>query len=132
MSRPEDLAIGPPRSAAGTDPVFAEPWHAEVLAVAHGLRVSGLFSASDWAAALGAALRANEARGEPDTDATYYAAALAALERLVTERSQVTGAAHGARIEAWRRAYLRTPHGRPVELEAGLEPEAPSPDLRTD
>jgi len=24
------------------------------------------------------------------------------------------------RVEAWRRAYLNAPHGRPVELSAGL------------
>ena len=122
MSRPEPAAIRP-RDQSPDAPVFAEPWHAQVLAVAHGLSVSGLFSAGDWATALGAALRESEARGEPDTDETYYAAALIALERLVAARSPLTGDAHPARIEAWRRAYLRTPHGKPVELSAGLDPE---------
>ncbi len=126
MSRPEPAGIRP-RDGNPDAPVFAEPWHAQVLAVAHGLSVSGLFSASDWATALGAALREGEARGEPDTDETYYAAALTALERLVAERSPTTGDAHPARIEAWRRAYLRTPHGKPVELGAGLDPAEPPP-----
>jgi len=124
LSRPEPAAIQP-RDGNPDGPVFAEPWHAQVLAVAHGLSVSGVFSASDWASALGAALRESEARGEPDTDETYYAAALTALERLVAARSPATGAAHPGRIEAWRRAYLRTPHGKPVELAAGLDAAAP-------
>ena len=122
MSRPEPVAIRP-RDRNRDTPVFAEPWHAQVLAVAHGLSVSGLFSASDWATTLGAALRESEAHGEPDTDETYYVAALTALERLVAARSPGTGDAHPARIEAWRRAYLRTPHGKPVELAAGLAPD---------
>jgi len=122
LSRPEPAAIWP-REGKPDAPVFAEPWHAQVLAVAYGLSVSGLFSASDWATALGAALRQSEERGEPDTDETYYAAALVALEKLVAERAPATGDAHPARIEAWRRAYLRTPHGKPVELAAGLDPE---------
>jgi len=122
LNRPEPASIRP-REGNPDAPVFAEPWHAQVLAVAHGLSVSGLFSASDWATALGAALREREACGAPDTDETYYAAALAALERLVAERSPGAGDAHPARVEAWRRAYLRTPHGQPVELAAGLDPE---------
>jgi len=126
LSRPEAAAIRP-REGNPDAPVFAEPWHAQVLAVAHGLSASGLFSASDWATALGAALRDGEARGEPDTDETYYAAALTALERLVAERSPATGVALAGRIEAWRRAYLATPHGKPVELAAGIDPERTIP-----
>lgn len=122
MSRPDEAAIAP-REGKADAPVFAEPWHAQVLAVAYGLSVSGLFSAADWATAFGAALRESRAHGEPDTDKTYYAAALVALEKLVAERAPATGDAHPARIEAWRRAYLRTPHGKPVELAAGLDPE---------
>jgi nitrile hydratase accessory protein len=105
--------------------VFAEPWHAEVLALADGLVQAGLFSAADWAEALGASLRDSAARGLPDNDGTYYAAALAALEGLVAARSPETGAAQPERIAAWRRAYLRTPHGQPVELATGLDPHGP-------
>lgn len=124
MSRPEPPAIAP-RAGGEDGPVFAEPWHAAVLALADGLVRAGLFSAADWAATLGAALRESAAGGAPDNDETYYAAALAALEQLVSARSPETGAAHPERIAAWRRAYLRTPHGQPVELAAGLDPHGP-------
>ena len=53
-------------------------------------------------------------RGEPDTEETYYQAVLAALERLVGEKSPETGGSLVDRVEAWRRAYLYTPHGQPV------------------
>ena len=52
MSGPE-AALLPREPAAGT-PVFAEPWHAEVLAVAFALTRDGIFSAGEWADALGA------------------------------------------------------------------------------
>jgi nitrile hydratase accessory protein len=121
---PADSAEIAPRRKGGEAPVFAEAWHAEVLAVAHGLTLAGLFSAAAWSSALGAALSERTAAGESDSDETYYAAALAALERLVAERSPETGAAHPERIAAWRRAYLRTPHGQPVELAAGIDPDS--------
>ena len=119
MSRRDALAIDP-RVDGDDDAVrFAEPWHAQVLAIANGLTEAGLFSRGDWATALGAALRRAEAEGQADDEATYYAAALAALEGLVAARSPEAGASLEERIETWRRAYLRTPHGHPVELAAG-------------
>ncbi len=129
MNRPEPPAILP-REGESDGPLFAEPWHAEILAIVHGLNVAGLFSPDDWATALGAALRQAEARGAPDDQQTYYAAALVALERLVAERSPATGTALEPRVEAWRRAYLRTPHGQPVLLAAGLAPAAASDHVR--
>ncbi len=118
MNEPELAPIGRRGSAPG-GPVFDEPWHAEVLAVANVLIRGGLFSSGGWAAALGEALRAAEARHDPDTQDTYHRAALAALEGLVAARSPETGRALAGRLEDRRRAYLDTPHGRPVLLSAG-------------
>jgi nitrile hydratase accessory protein len=111
-----------PREPEPGAPVFAEPWHAQVLAIADTLTRNGLFPAADWAAALGAAIGEAATRGEPDNDETYYRAALAALEALLRRAVPDTAAALEPRVEAWRRAYQRTPHGRPVELAAGLAP----------
>jgi nitrile hydratase accessory protein len=111
-----------PREPAAGAPVFAEPWHAEVLAIAHALTQSGLFTAGDWAEALGAQIRRSEMAGAPDSEASYYRAALAALERLVGTGSPETGGSLEERVEAWRRAYLNTPHGQPVTLAAGAGP----------
>ena len=46
---------------------------------------------------------------------------LAALERLLAESGAVARDELDARERQWERAYLRTPHGRPVELAAGME-----------
>ena len=92
--------------------VFQEAWHAQTLAAAHALEQSGSFTKAEWAAALGAALRRAEAAGAPDTEETYYLAALEALEAL----APMTQADLDARKTAWEEAYLRTPHGQPVVL----------------
>jgi nitrile hydratase accessory protein len=109
--------IGPLAREDGA-PVFGEPWQAQVLAIAASLAEHGLFSASDWAEALGAELRRADSQGAPDTRETYYAAALAALEGLLAARG-IDRRAVAETTEAWRRAYLATPHGLPVELKAG-------------
>ena len=122
MSGPE-AALLPREPAAGT-PVFAEPWHAEVLAVAFALTRDGIFSAGEWADALGAEIARATAAGTPDTETGYYGAALKALESLVSAKLPSTGVALAERIEAWRCAYLNTPHGQPVTLAAAALPMA--------
>jgi len=121
LSAPEGGAILPREPVTGA-PVFAEPWHAEVLAIAHALTRAGMFTAGDWADALGSEIRRREAAGERDSDDTYYRAALAALERLAGAGSPETGGSLEERVEAWRRAYLNTPHGRPVTFAAAAGP----------
>ena len=91
---------------------FAEPWHAQVLANAQALIRAGRISAGDWAEALGAALQDAEAKGAPDTEETYYLAALAALETVTPIDSETLA----TRKADWEDAYRRTPHGKPVVL----------------
>jgi nitrile hydratase accessory protein len=99
-------------------PVFAEPWQARAFALAVKLSEAGVFSWSEWAAALGAELAAAGRRGEPDNGSRYYRHWLAALERLVTAKNIVAQPMLLAREEEWAAAYQRTPHGRPVTLSA--------------
>ena len=40
-------------------------------------------------------------------------------ERLADEKGLVRDGELGARKAAWKRAFLNTPHGQPVVLEAG-------------
>ena len=107
-----------PREASRGAPVFALPWHAEVLGIANVLIGTGMFSTSEWAASLGAEVARLGRGGEPDTEETYYRAALSALERLIQEKSPETAGSLVDRVEAWRRAYHNTPHGQPVTLAA--------------
>jgi nitrile hydratase accessory protein len=116
LSAPDDRLL--PRDAGPGSPVFSMPWHAEALSIANALTAAGMFSPAEWAVTLGAELANCVKAGLPDTEDTYYHAVLAALERLTVEKSPSTGGMIEERVEAWRRAYLNTPHGQPVTLEA--------------
>ena len=116
IPEPESLAALP-RDAG--EPVFAEPWQAQAFALAVKLSEQGHFTWKEWAAALADELKAAASRGEPDDGSRYYHHWLAALERLVTAKGLADPAALLARKEAWAEAYRRTPHGKPVELDAG-------------
>ena len=56
--------------------------------------------------------------GDPDLGDTYYDHWLGALERLAREKGATDANAMAERKDAWRRAYLNTPHGQPVHLSA--------------
>ncbi len=99
-------------------PVFAEPWHAEAFALAVQLCEGGLFTWAEWTDTISAEIAAAGAAGDPDLGDTYYAHWLHALERLVQEKGATDGNALARRKEAWRRAYLNTPHGKAVALSA--------------
>ena len=118
IREPESLAALPrlPRDPEG--PVFAEPWEAQAFALAVKLSEQGHFTWKEWAAALADELKAAASRGEPDDGSRYYHHWLAALERLVTAKGLADPSALLARKEAWAEAYRRTPHGKPVKLDA--------------
>ena len=122
MSRPEEtlrLETLPrlPRDEGG--PVFAEPWQAQAFALAVKLSEQGHFTWKEWAATLADGLKSAAERGEPDDGTHYYEHWLAALERLVTAKGLTDERALHERKEAWADAYRHTPHGKPVELDAG-------------
>ncbi len=106
---------GQPRDEAG--PVFEEPWEAQAFALALKLHEAGHFTWSEWAEALGAEIKAAQARGDPDLGDTYYRHWLAALERLAAEKGLVRAGDLAARKAAWKQAFLDTPHGQPVALD---------------
>jgi nitrile hydratase accessory protein len=105
-----------PRPAAG--PVFNEPWEAHAFALAVRLSESGCFTWPEWASALSHEIRAAQERGDPDLGHSYYHHWLNTLEGLCTEKGLLSSTAMQHRKEQWRRAYLHTPHGQPIELSA--------------
>ena len=115
MNRPE---LGFLKAKDG-EPAFGEPWHAETLAIADCLVKRGVISLKRWTKTLGAEIAAR--KSAPDDRETYFRAVLAALERALMENGAVTRAELDAREHQWERAYLNTPHGKPVELAAGAE-----------
>jgi nitrile hydratase accessory protein len=105
-----------PRDASG--PVFREPWEAQAFAIAVSLREHGVFSAQEWAQALGAEIKRAQAGGDPDRGDTYYHHWLAALERLLAEKRLADENVLSRYRYGWKRAAARTPHGMPIELTA--------------
>lgn len=106
----------PNDALAPNAPVFQEPWHAQVLALADTLIQQGSFTADQWATTLGAALKQATQNNTPDTSETYYQCAVEALETLIATNTDITAKDQTNRKEAWTQAYLNTPHGQPVKL----------------
>ena len=93
------------------EPVFREPWEAQVFSIAVALSERGVFTWSEWADVL-AGVIADPASSE----LSYYDQWLRALEKLVTARRLVDETELDERRSAWRAAALATPHGKPVVL----------------
>ena len=105
---------GLPRDEGG--PVFREPWEAQVFALAVALNQKGLFTWTEWAAALAVEIKRAQAAGDPDLGNTYYRHWLAALERILAAKGIASAAILERYRDAWDRAADRTPHGSPIEL----------------
>jgi nitrile hydratase accessory protein len=88
---------------------FTEPWEAQAFALAVSLQDRGVFTAAEWADALGAQI----ARAP---DQPHYRQWLAALEHLVTEKGLTDADTLSRYADAWGRAAKRTQHGTPIEL----------------
>ena len=116
MNLPED-ALGPLQRKDG-DPTFDEAWQAQSLAIADTLVDAGVVTATRWAEALGSELKSAARAGAADDADTYYLAVLGAVEKLLRQIEIIGREELDARVDAWRQAYLSTPHGKPVELQA--------------
>jgi Nitrile hydratase beta subunit len=116
LNLPED-ALGPLQRKDG-DPTFDEAWQAQSLAIADALVGAGVMTSMDWAEVLGFELQSAARAGATDNADTYYLAVLGAVEKLLRQIEIIGRDELDARVEAWRQAYLSTPHGKPVELRA--------------
>ncbi|WP_298260674.1 nitrile hydratase accessory protein [Bradyrhizobium sp.] len=106
----EDL----PRDDDG--PVFREPWEAQAFAMALSLHERGLFTWTEWAAALADEIKIAQANGDPDTGTTYYRHWLATLEKMVAAKGVAPLEIQHRYRDAWDHAADRTPHGSPIVL----------------
>jgi nitrile hydratase accessory protein len=98
------------------EPVFKEPWEARAFALAVRLHERGLFTWTEWAAALAERIEHARKAGDPDLGDTYYVHWLHALETLVAAKGAASRDELAKLADAWRQAAARTPHGQPIEL----------------
>lgn len=110
MSRPEGSDAGEAPQARP----FDEPWQAQAFAMTVALHESGVFSWSEWAAALSAQVKKPGAAADGHD---YYEHWLAALETLLVGKGVAETVAIEDLAAAWRRAAHATPHGRPISLD---------------
>jgi nitrile hydratase accessory protein len=105
-----------PRDKDG--PVFNQPWEARAFALAVRLSEAGWFTWPEWVSILSQEIKAAQERSDPDLGDTYYQHWLNALETICAAKGLVDTEDMDRRKATWRRAYLNTPHGRPIELSA--------------
>jgi nitrile hydratase accessory protein len=103
-----------PRDDEG--PMFREPWEAQAFAMALSLHERGLFTWTEWAAALADEIKIAQVNGDPDTGTTYYRHWLATLEKMIARKGVASIETQHRYRDAWDNAADRTPHGTPIEL----------------
>jgi hypothetical protein len=99
------------------EPVFDEPWQAQVLAMVDTLISNGVIEATAWSDSLGKELKKAQQLGASDDIPTYYKAVLQALEQLLDQNTDISSREVTNKRDAWEQAYLATPHGQPVKLK---------------
>ncbi|WP_425045604.1 nitrile hydratase accessory protein [Primorskyibacter sp. S87] len=103
-------------SAEAPEPVFSEPWHAQVFALTVHLNETGRFQWREWAERFGATLKRHGLNRDLDGGDDYFHAWLETLERILDEADDAAAEEVSVMRNAWERAYLDTPHGHPVRL----------------
>ncbi|WP_299045364.1 nitrile hydratase accessory protein [uncultured Tateyamaria sp.] len=98
-------------------PVFEAPWHAQLFALTVHLNEAGHFAWPDWADRFGATLKRHGLDRELNGGDDYFIAWLETLEAFLTETGAAETHALSDMRAAWEAAYLRTPHGQPVNLD---------------
>ncbi|MBI4694458.1 MAG: nitrile hydratase accessory protein [Gammaproteobacteria bacterium] len=126
MTGADDLAaakvLAEIAAEAGGEPMFEQPWHAQAFAMTMHLAKRGVFDWDEWVGAFIPEVREHpQAEGE-DVNAAYFRQWLAALEKLLAARGLCTPDGIDDYAATWRRAYLNTAHGDPVEFSAGRRP----------
>ncbi len=114
-----DLAIPVRYGESGNEPVFTEPWHAQLTAITVTLSQAGHFTWPEWTARFGEVLKQASEDGAPKDGSAYYDVWLSALEGLLIDRGLASETGLADLKQSWTQAYLETPHGQPVKIKAG-------------
>ncbi len=120
MSQPEDgkslfRSLLPDELVDTGEPVFAEPWQAQAFAMTISLYNKGVFTWGEWTETFSGELK-KRASGDDEGGRHYYEDWLAALEAIVSNRTEVQPAKLGELKDKWKQAYRTTPHGEKVSI----------------
>ena len=111
--------------AEGMDaPKFGEPWHAQVFGLAFALSKAGHFTRDTWVDTFSKEIRANPQRSDETSEDAYYRQWASALIGLLEQLGFLNDAEMADTVEAWRRSFLHTDHGKPIVFRRDL----PKPD----
>ena len=72
-----------------SQPIFSQPWEAQVFSMTLLLHQRGVFSWAEWSDALGAQIALARRQGDPDLGDTYYRHWVAALEGLLARKGLI-------------------------------------------
>ncbi len=106
---------------AAEGPAFSEPWQAQAFALVLALHEQGLFEWSEWANYLTIAIADAQRGGDADQGESYYQHWLVALERLAKDKGYAQLDELSSRKAQWHAAYLNTPHGQAISLDAATQ-----------
>jgi nitrile hydratase accessory protein len=99
---------------------FNDPAQASLFALTVDASRHNLFSWSEW----GERFSTNLAAGpQNQTLEDYFNIWMDTLQSLLAEKSDIGDAQVAEMAEHWRRSYLATPHGDPIELCLTLPPQ---------
>lgn len=100
------------------EPVFAEPWHAQIFALTVHLNEAGRFSWAEWVGRFSATLKHHGLARDLDGGNDYFVAWLETLEAILAEEGTAPSKEVERVRQSWEDAFLATPHGQPVRIEA--------------
>lgn len=103
-------------SSSAPEPVFEQPWHAQVFAMTVALNEAGRFGWAEWASRFADTLKRRGLNRDLDGGDDYFHAWLETLEALLADQGEAAPRDVQSLRDAWEEAYLTTPHGRPVQL----------------
>ena len=99
------------------DPIFEQPWHAQIFALTVTLNERAHFSWSEWAERFGTTLQTHGLAQSLNGGDDYFLAWLDALESLLAGRGVVQADELGALKIAWTEAYLSKSRGAHVRID---------------
>jgi len=101
-------------------PKFTQQWHAQAFGLAMALSRAGVFTWSEWVETFSEVIREEPKRISETSNTAYYRQWHMALEKILLKLGAVDGDELARLAEDWRKSYINTPHGSPIELRRNL------------